>query len=122
MPLDFNKLVSVTTRTATRALAFAADAGVDELHANLAAGERSGRKYPNLPRTSSAFGEFPQEQFGDLRDSVKSWRINPLRYAMGFQNAPDYALDIEQSRAPLANTFEDPMTQAKMLHHALEGA
>jgi hypothetical protein len=115
MPIDDTKFFGLTTRTVTRALSFAVDAGADQLHENIAFGERSGEHWAGLPHQSSAPGEFPQEQFGDLRDSVKSWRLNALRFAMGFQNAPFYAADIEVSRAPLAHTFEDPLTHEVMM-------
>ena len=48
----------------------AAKTAEDQLRQNLSAGSRSGRQYPNLPRRSSAPDEYPQEQFGDLKNKV----------------------------------------------------
>ena len=40
-------------------------------------GERTGRKYPNLPHTSSAPGEYPRSQSGRLRNRLYYKAGNP---------------------------------------------
>lgn len=122
MPIDLNKFDSIITRTANNALRLASNEGALTLYENLEAGERSGIQYFFLPRQSSAAGEFPQEQSGDLRASIASWQIAPLKFGMGFKNnVPEYAIDIEYApsdqggRAPLALTFESVLTHARMM-------
>lgn len=50
----------------------AADEGANVLDKHLKAGARSGVKYRRLPRRSSAPGQYPQEQSGELRRGVGS--------------------------------------------------
>lgn len=44
----------------------------DEIRERLLPGSRGGHKYPRLPRRSSAPGEAPQYQFGDLFRSIRT--------------------------------------------------
>jgi hypothetical protein len=48
----------------------AAEAGADQLRDNLSAGGRTGVQYPQLPRRSSAPGEYSQFQSGRLQGMV----------------------------------------------------
>lgn len=50
----------------------------------ISAGTRRGRHYAKYPRRSSASGEYPQEQFGHLVNSVDNVRVDALTYAVGF--------------------------------------
>lgn len=62
----------------------AASSAVDSLADRISAGGRSGRHYDKYPRRSSAPGEYPQEQFGDLRSSVDSIQSGTAEYMVGF--------------------------------------
>lgn len=100
----------------------AAEAGAAVLRENVSAGARSGVHYPNLPRRSSAAGEFPQEQEGDLRASVDANPTNnPLVWEVGFfgddqgkLNNLEYAPPSRGGRAPLARTMSNPETLKRM--------
>ena len=52
------------------AMSFAAVAAAADLYEKHAAGDRTGNWWPEDPRQSSAFGEYPQEQHGSLRASI----------------------------------------------------
>lgn len=55
------------------AMEAAAQGGADQLSENISAGSRSGRQYyprSKYPRRSSAEGEYPQEQLGNLKSTV----------------------------------------------------
>ena len=67
MDADFGKTLESDLEPRLERAALEMAAALDE---NVKAGTRSGRKYPRLPRRSSAPKEFPQEQEGDLRASV----------------------------------------------------
>lgn len=46
---------------------------------------RTGKKWPDNPRVSSALGEYPQEQTGSLKASVDSTIDSSLKALVGFQ-------------------------------------
>lgn len=64
----------------------AAEAAADLLRERLSPQnhQRTGIHYDKYPRVSSAFGEYPQEQFGSLRNSVASVRLPGGGYGVGF--------------------------------------
>lgn len=65
-------------------LGLAAKSAASALAERISAGGRSGRHYDKYPRRSSAPGEYPQEQFGDLRNSVDSVQSGTAEYMVGF--------------------------------------
>ena len=71
-----------------------ADIGADELRTNLSAGPRSGRQYPNLPRRSSAPGQYSQEQSGRLKGMVQSGKTDNGAY---FGLVPKNAAEREEA-------------------------
>ena len=68
------------------ALEFAAKGAAEGLEEKMSSsgGPRTGRKYAKYPRRSSAWGEYPQEQFGQLRASVDYVRAAQMQYMVGF--------------------------------------
>jgi hypothetical protein len=102
-------------------LAAAASAAYSVLDANIARGERSGIQHPELPYRSSAPGEFPQEQFSALRNSLGIEPAGPLAIEVGsVNNPPPEAFDLEfrderrGGRPWLSRTMEDPATWEEM--------
>ena len=102
-----------------------AEVGADVLRENLSAGSRSGRQYPDLPRRSSAPGEMPQEQTGELKGMVESGKTeNGAYFGLVPKSAAqrEKALNLELgapsqnliARAPVRRTALDPRTLAKM--------
>jgi hypothetical protein len=97
-----------------------------QLEENVSPGPRSGHKYPQLPRRSSAPSEFLQSQSGDLlasvdvRDGAHEFQKRP-----GFHDAP-YGTDVLGAlefgnragtlagRKSTTRTFESPETHQKM--------
>lgn len=55
------------------------------------AGEGSGEKHAGLPRRSSAPGEYPAEQRGDLRESVGHRAAGEMGAEFGLIDAPEHA-------------------------------
>ncbi len=64
-------------------VAAAAEVKRQALFDELSPGPRSGIKYPQLPRQSSAPGESPQYQSGDLRDMVGAEKETDILYNVG---------------------------------------
>lgn len=64
-------------------VAAAAEVKRQALFDALSPGPRSGIQYPQLPRQSSAPGENPQYQSGDLRDMVGAEKVTDLLYDVG---------------------------------------
>lgn len=103
-----------------RAIEEASLAAGEQLEENVSEGPRSGRKYPGLPRTSSAPTEFPQEQYGDLKDSV-GVEGEGLRLQVGFHGENQgklFGLEFKPlakgGRKPAARTMESPTTHQRM--------
>ena len=72
------------TREAALLLERMGNAAREQLRENLSRGPRSGVKYSSLPFPSSAPGEYPQEQEGDLKASIENNPTNdPLRREVG---------------------------------------
>lgn len=109
----------------------AAEEGANVLSENLKAGGRTGRKYPRLPRRSSAPGEYPQEQSGTLRRGVGSARdgstaqviiVDDLGKLLGLEfsppsknpNQPGTPKRHSGGRAPMWMTMTDPRTRDRM--------
>lgn len=57
-------------------------------------GEGTGVQYPGLPRRSSAPGEYPAEQSGDLRDSIAARQAGEGAEFGPINNPPDYVLPL----------------------------
>lgn len=52
----------------------------------------SGQQWPGLPRPSSAVGEYPARQTGELQESIDAREAREMRAEFGaIQNPPDYA-------------------------------
>lgn len=105
----------------SRLLGGAASVAYTVLDENIARGARSGKKHEELPYQSSAPGEFPQEQFSALRESLGIAPVTPLEVEVGaVNNAPPEAFDLEfrdenrDGRPWLSRTMENPETWAKM--------
>jgi hypothetical protein len=88
------------------------------LEQNIQAGERSGIHHPENPRQSSAPGEYPQEQTGDLLNSLDFRVISNTRVEVGaINNPPEYAVDLETfpedqgGRRFLTRTVEEAETR-----------
>ncbi len=64
-------------------VAAAAEVKRQALFDELSPGPRSGIKYPQLPRQSSAPGESPQYQTGDLQDMVDAQEVKDLLWYVG---------------------------------------
>jgi hypothetical protein len=101
----------------------AAEKGGELLRMNVSAGARSGRRYSQLSRQSSAPGEFYQEQSGEFRDAVAANPTNDsLTYEVGVfgldqgrLNHSEFAPGSAGGRQNLARTFEAPSTLREML-------
>jgi len=78
------------------AMRAAAEAGAEQLRDNLSAGGRSGTQYPQLPRRSSAPGEFSQEQSGRLKDMVDHGQHAPASAWFGL--APRSADELGEAK------------------------
>lgn len=119
MPVVDSILFAFVERTVSEALEHRATIGAARLHDNLGQ-PGSGVKYPTLPNVSSAKGEFPAEQSGDLRGSVDAWPIAWHSYAMGLRDAPEHAIYLEYlppsmgGRNFMWRTFNDPATWKEM--------
>ncbi len=94
----------------------AAKKGAEILKANVGSTSHgAGRKYSNLPNVSSAPGQFPVRQEGDLEASVQANPSNdPLVWEVGFFGEPlskllnlEFAPSSQGGRQPLARVFED---------------
>ena len=69
-------------------------AAADVLQEKLSGGG-SGAQYPGQPNRSSAEGEYPAEQTGQLRDSIGARRAGELRVEFGsIIDPPDHNLDL----------------------------
>lgn len=89
---------------------------------HIQAGPRSGVHWPDMPRRSSAPGEYPQEQTGDLLRSVGVEHERPTEYVVGsVDNPPPEAAKLEFTpvfyggRHWLSKAMEDVQTHALML-------
>lgn len=88
---------------------------------HVAVGERSGHRYDDLPRQSSAPGEYPQEQFGPLHASIGYEQTGETTFEVGsIYNPPPEAADLEfrpvadGGRPWLSMAMEDPETHWAM--------
>lgn len=87
-------------RIATPALERGAIALLGRMEQNIQAGERSGTFHPENLRQSSAPGEYPQEQSGDLLASLDWRKISSTRMEVGaINNPPEQALKLETDTA-----------------------
>lgn len=114
-----------------KVLAAMREVGAERLDRNLAAGGRSGVHYAGQPRTSSAPGEFPQEQRGVLRSMVASGQSGLLEHWFGLdpkgKEQTEQALALEMgaprnnlvARAPVRRTASDPSVHAEMVAKAI---
>ena len=98
-----------------------AQAAADKLHEKLS-GEGSGVKYSGLPRRSSAEGEYPAEQKGDLLRSIKA-RPDPKRPGFaewGSIDGPAFVTALH-FKAPDAGgrPFMDDALQDRDIHQAV---
>ncbi|MGL5005371.1 MAG: hypothetical protein ACRDAM_20800 [Casimicrobium sp.] len=95
----------------------------------------SGEKYAGLPNRSSAPGEYPARQSGELVNSIDARALTPLRFGIGSFNAPDHAywLEFDPPGAPgferetesgvrrwLSRTMEDPTVQEAIKREVLK--
>jgi hypothetical protein len=98
LPVYDAALAQAIQETTDPALDVAADAYARQLSKNLRRGSRSGVRIDSGPAKGfrrSAEGEYPQREYGDLRDSVASWKEAEGVYAVGFDNAPEQAYYLE---------------------------
>jgi hypothetical protein len=111
-----------------RQLDRAGDAAAAVLRENVSAGARSGRKYPRLPRRSSAPDEFLQEQFGDLKGAVKAQSQDELIRQVGIIDHPKLgdnalgALEFGNRAGTLAGRQSVTRTMEATTTHELMGA
>lgn len=88
-------------------------------------GGRGGRQHPNLPNRSSSEGEFPAEQFGDLKDSIDARQVGTLEWGVGSFDSPEEAFKLEffepenGGRKFLSRTLENPEVQDAMTINGL---
>lgn len=87
----------------------AAEQAGDGLRAAVSFGPRTGKKHPGLPNRSSKVGEYPQEQFSHLKNSVDVVQTARMFYKVGFLGDDpkkliklEYGLDTMISAAPAA--------------------
>lgn len=106
----------------TRLIGASVDVAADILDENIALHFVSGRQWKNLPEPSSGGGEFPQEQSGTLRSSIKFLHVKRTRWHVGFVGLNEeylkhleFAPASEGGRAPLSITMLDGTTQAQMM-------
>ena len=119
----------------SEALDKAASAGSAHLAENLSGTEGSGVHYPGLPNRSSAEGEYPVQQSGELHAGVDWQPTNDpmLKEVFIAGNDEGKLLGLEFSppsqnpnregapkrtsggRAPMWRTFSDPQTHERML-------
>jgi hypothetical protein len=62
----------------------AANEAASLLRVRISAGVRTGRKYSRYPRRSSKVGEYPQQQFSKLMNSVQAQQVRKMKYKIGF--------------------------------------
>jgi len=105
---------NIVRAQAERVIYHVANRSAEVLREQLSAGVRTGRFHSMLPRQSSALGEYPQEQTGELVRSVQAVKVNASTYAVGFVNIDqDKVLELEfgtpqqGGRAPLAMHMRD---------------
>lgn len=98
MPLYESELSLALAEANDPALEIAADAYTQQLRKNLRRGARSGTRIPSGPAKGfrrSSESEYPQREYGDLRDSVDSWKEAEGIYCIGFDEAPEQAFYLE---------------------------
>jgi hypothetical protein len=125
MPLsaDFDAILG---RDLNLFLEHAANHAKGQLIENLSGG-RSGKQHQGLPNRSSVEGEFPAEQFGDLKDSIDARQEGALEWGVGSYDSPDEAYKLEfyepsnGGRKWLSKTLENPTVQEDMTRAGLEG-
>ncbi len=111
------------TALLAKPVAAGAEAYAERLRDNISAGNRSGVKYKALPRQSSSPSEYPQEQSGQLKDSVDARPTsNPLVAQAGFfggnqeqAKALEFGSVNMAERAPLQRSADQPETRQAML-------
>jgi len=81
----------------------------------------SGNKWPGLPNTSSAPGEYPAKQSGKLLDSIDAQPLGQF-WAFGSFNAPPEAWGLEYpapghvARPWLSKALADPELRERVFH------
>ena len=94
-------------------------AGADLLRRNLSSTSGSGIQYPNLPNRSSAPGEYPTMQTGELRDGV-GWEATPtggiifIEDDLGKLIGLEFSAPSEGGRAPMRMFITDEETHRAM--------
>ena len=101
------------------------DAVADELAQsvkdNVSAGSRSGRQYRSSPRRSSAPNEYPQEQTGDFKDSIRWRQVSPTRWEVFSDDDPRKVIALElgtanmEERAPFRKTLYAEETARRLV-------
>ena len=119
---DFTKQLAASVDSVVNR---AAEASADQLRENVSAGARTGIHYPWMPRRSSAPGEFPQQQSGNLLESVGVANprfhagLQEFEYAVGFfgedmQKLEELEFTGPGKRAPLTMTMLSADTYERM--------
>lgn len=87
-------------------------------------GPGSGRQYPGLPNRSSAEGEYPAEQSGDLRDSMAAEAVGEGRALFGpIHNPPPYVRDLHfKPPSDGGRPFMDDLFYDRDIHRAVRAA
>jgi hypothetical protein len=118
--LDADALQKLSGMLHKRLEAGALELGI-VLEENLSAGSRSGTQYPSLPRRSSAPGEYPQEQTGQLISGVfVEPTADPLVFEVGIEDDAGKLMGLEfeapsqGGRAPLRRTITDAKTHQRV--------
>jgi hypothetical protein len=77
---------------------------VDIISLKISAGVRTGRHYRKYPRRSSKVGEYPQEQFSFLKNSVEAVKRGRGFYSVGFfGDDPIKLLQLEYGTLTVSN-------------------
>ena len=127
--LDPNAMQNIEARV-SELLNAAAEEGANVLRDNLSGQGRTGIHWSNLPYPSSAPGEFPTEQFGDLVAGVY-WEgtKDPLVKQIGVKDNPlpkllnlELAPESEGGRKFMYRTFSIPETRQAVARRMREKA
>jgi hypothetical protein len=99
------KLFQELEAEVSKGLADASLAAAVELERRISRGGRKGKQYRDAkhPKRSSAPGEYPQEQMGDLKRSVNANQASKLEFEVGFfggQDLVDKAMYLEYFGEP----------------------
>lgn len=100
-----------------RRVTLSAATSAAEVLAEKLSGPGGGVQYPGQPNRSSAPGEYPAEQSGKLRDSIKAKPLEGTRSGFGSVDGPEYVIPLHFS--PDGRPFMDDAKHDRDVHRAV---